>query len=1538
MKIVNREIEKKKAVKQLLQLLQNSVYLSGTSQISSKKCESFRDVGLNALTEYKDEFHQLRGAFLKSNLLGSKESIDLVLRKYYSENVFISDRYIHFLFEVENSDLAIEAILNETSFLPSKSTIWNDFNKLKLSEHLSSSHLDERLDAYSIFLGFSGFRDAKRFDFRLDKKQEHEAKESIEDEIVVFFKENTQRNSKRLKKPPFTYIPPSITVSGFGLIRMFNRLKWYLGIRNWCYDWGENPPLGFTKTVVKAITSEYISSDFQSDTFVYEDADNREKDVLKRMYGELFGKPQGGYESCAYHFLFASSGIGKTSLVLRILVELKRRQYSDRKVYAIPFSNWRELSAMNQVEKEGAVIFLEAMDEDFSLSSPKHIESIINEFREATIGFDHIVITTRGEFFQRNEVLEKFTKATSEYPNYRYTMTVLCPFSDQQIQTFLNRNFRSRADKEKALRVINVIGRENINRQFLISKIRYLFTFLDSNKIIDDCKEYMLFDYMLKNWLRHERSTFNKILRQSDDERKTALENTYEFSKALSYLIYTRETDLANGFTFEEIISQLSNEFDQTEILINRTFLIRDANDRYRFTHQSVFEFFLSESIADLIGSSKDSLRTENISKIPFLRQTRYFRVYQIIKGIPFENLSIEIQVTTQLIEVEEYQSQIRFEPFFNGIEKRSSFYLNNWDSIDCVLTSPSLVYEILGIKFSVKDSELITNNLIRGEERRKCLRMLSQALPYFPSLICIDLSCMNLDDTYLLKLRNQNLEYLNLRDNNFESVSSIVNHSFTEVNLRQNTRLNLGKLHLSVSSLTIDFSEDLFSLLRSERIKGLKELYIYVDPIRLEAESFPDLGRIIIYSKISGVRIKVFTPLAVINTILFTFKSRFEIFDTVTDIDVFLTNPYYKRWRFGDEINDICLDRKGLKDYSIFAHLQNGVPDLGELSDLKLNLPRDLSQFNVDQLITIFSKLKNRVNILCVRGEGEYSILEEVVRKSESEHFLQFVCIYYKDKERKSWDSSYVLNETKGISNIKSLEGIKHLLIQNYPNDFILDSSLIENLESLFISTMALNSEFSSSALRRGLNLKRFAITVGGEVLIDFEHFVGFRSLESIVIRSSHLGYLKFDPEIIPSADGYKVSLELRNISYLGQFTALNSLVLVLPRTKNLEGIGYIKKIQSLERLVVSDWLYDSLMKLTQFPELIHFRLIPWKNAKNSYSLTSFKNILECDKIEVLEFWSLLSDLSGIEELKRLHLKELIFRIHFPSNEADFKKLKTSLGALLELDVERIECVFVLTKLNDFFNSNRVSYLIDELCEFKCEFIVSFYYCRLDSELDRSLFARFSVSNLFQNEEFNLLPANKISKELDWYQEEFCFKELFDAINFINPEAKFAVKGVTIDKRILESEILALYKEEYKQYNFEGIGYDNFLNSDFDFEISSEGIMRLFRALPVTWIRFINLNCNFNDGSLFRNMHSLRRISLSSLEGLSHDKVFSKMANLSEIEILFHYMPEKERGEIDFKVQDLEKNGFKVTFNYHPVIIQEHKRNILLETFVSST
>ena len=182
----------------------------------------------------------------------------------------------------------------------------------------------------------------------------------------------------------------------------------------------------------------------------------------------------------------------------------------------------------------------------------------------------------------------------------RYRSLELLPFDEQQIKTYLGKNF----GEDQAERILSLLEeihnlREMAERPYTLSLIRELIPELERHRNTgSELRTLDLYEMMVERWLQRDnpKHSLNPLHKRVLMEDLAAAmwrsgSNQWPIAKAEAWL----DQALAENTTFNSLYAPTVHDREiLKEDFRNATFIVRSGKDSFRFAHTSVQEYFIA--------------------------------------------------------------------------------------------------------------------------------------------------------------------------------------------------------------------------------------------------------------------------------------------------------------------------------------------------------------------------------------------------------------------------------------------------------------------------------------------------------------------------------------------------------------------------------------------------------------------------------------------------------------------------------------------------------------------------------------------------------------------------------------------------------------------------------------------------------------------------------------------------------------------------------------------------------------------------------
>ena len=283
--------------------------------------------------------------------------------------------------------------------------------------------------------------------------------------------------------------------------------------------------------------------------------------------------------------VLADSGMGKTTFTLQYYWQNHKAGWAKKKRVAIvPLGRKNAVEAIKKIERQNeTILILDAFDEDTEaiLDHKRRIE----ELMEVGQNFKRIIITSRTQFFSSDEEIPMETGIAIVSPRnnlgrtYKFYKLYLAPFNDSQVKEYINKRFRfwQFSKRSRAYELVKRVP-ELIVRPMLLAHIPDLAT--DSNVSISSLAEF--YSYMVEKWLKREEGWVPPDL-------------LHNFSEKLAVDIFinrdTRSMERISAYELSKLLDKNMPDSVHWK-LRTRSFINRDAEGNYKFSHRSFMEYF----------------------------------------------------------------------------------------------------------------------------------------------------------------------------------------------------------------------------------------------------------------------------------------------------------------------------------------------------------------------------------------------------------------------------------------------------------------------------------------------------------------------------------------------------------------------------------------------------------------------------------------------------------------------------------------------------------------------------------------------------------------------------------------------------------------------------------------------------------------------------------------------------------------------------------------------------------------------------------
>ncbi len=481
----------------------------------------------------------------------------------------------------------------------------------------------------------------------------------------------------------------------------------------------------YSKGEVKVATSNYITTYGQQNdpADFLEPRESLSKQIGKQNLITFFiSEFAETSHKKSFYLILGDSGMGKTTFLINLFVKYKLKflVFSKRDIYLIPLSDNNYKSRINELKAKSkdAILLLDAFDED--ITSWENPEESLKKLLKDVNQFSTVVLTSRGHFFSSKihsvSTINLFSKIANK-EEFKLKKIYLSAISDRTIYLYLVRKYIFSSPRKivKAFKLVkqcpNLVVRPMLlnNVDFLLkTKSRYTFT-------------AEIYSSLIMSWINREKQFIDEV-------------SVIAFSKDIAINMYVKRNERKGLYISEKELeeylkgSHVSKDtvLMKTRSLLNRTF------DKYKFSHKSIFEYFLARSKFD--DTDIDTLHKADLNN-PFSLEglsdaERFYREFFVLKiTIPYlakyanKSLTPAAILNTKTLNLE--RSKITTLLFLKEVDWLQALNLNN-----TLIRDLKPLYNLKNLKtLNLKGTYYDSSQVYEGEPKKELIE-LAEALP----------------------------------------------------------------------------------------------------------------------------------------------------------------------------------------------------------------------------------------------------------------------------------------------------------------------------------------------------------------------------------------------------------------------------------------------------------------------------------------------------------------------------------------------------------------------------------------------------------------------------------------------------------------------------------------------------------------------------------------------------------------------------------------------------------------------------------------
>ncbi|UPT71223.1 MAG: hypothetical protein M0D53_02100 [Flavobacterium sp. JAD_PAG50586_2] len=297
-----------------------------------------------------------------------------------------------------------------------------------------------------------------------------------------------------------------------------------------------------------------------------------------------------------FYLILGDAGMGKTTFLMNLFSKyysIKNILFSLTKIKLLPLGeNYEKIEKiiLGIENKSKTILLLDALDESPIFVTDEEINNEFDKLINLVCDFKIVMITCRTNFFTKETdepfelKIKKFNTTGNGY--HKIKKLYISPFDDADVTSYINKTY-SIFQYKKRLKATKLISNAEdlFIRPMLLSYIKDL---INSNKKYN--LTFEIYETLLAAWVARESN------RYPHNEREKFKQNLYKFSNEIALYIYANYSE--NGLFVKldkalEIAKKHSINLNNLEIK-SRTLMNRNSEGSYKFSHKSIYEFFLA--------------------------------------------------------------------------------------------------------------------------------------------------------------------------------------------------------------------------------------------------------------------------------------------------------------------------------------------------------------------------------------------------------------------------------------------------------------------------------------------------------------------------------------------------------------------------------------------------------------------------------------------------------------------------------------------------------------------------------------------------------------------------------------------------------------------------------------------------------------------------------------------------------------------------------------------------------------------------------
>lgn len=297
--------------------------------------------------------------------------------------------------------------------------------------------------------------------------------------------------------------------------------------------------------------------------------------------------------------VLAGSGMGKSTFSVHLFLRYINKHTESKAPYKFKILYLgkdniveRIESLKKQTDPKKTILLLESLDESYAATID--FNTFFSQIDTLTDDFKFVIVTSRTQFFANatSETQYVHNKQNSLNKSFiRYETIYISPFSINESKTYLSKKYSKKSEEYE--RATNLLT----NYSSLVARPMLLY-FMDvlvkSNKKSFE-SSLSIYEELIDLWLDREVEQVYEI-----DKRAIVKERLFSLSEQVALTIYDYWIDTGISYIPAELFDQFLSEHKLTEDgiqLRERSLLNRNSDGGVKFSHKSIWEFFLAEAV-----------------------------------------------------------------------------------------------------------------------------------------------------------------------------------------------------------------------------------------------------------------------------------------------------------------------------------------------------------------------------------------------------------------------------------------------------------------------------------------------------------------------------------------------------------------------------------------------------------------------------------------------------------------------------------------------------------------------------------------------------------------------------------------------------------------------------------------------------------------------------------------------------------------------------------------------------------------------------